>query len=57
MRLNPQLERYLSALESAIAQLADAYIERYEEEIITCDRINVRLRIRLGLNYLLEINN
>jgi len=42
MLLNPALEKYLSDLEVAIRGLIDAYIERYEEEIITSDRINLR---------------
>lgn len=48
MLLNPVLAKYLSDLETAIRGLIDAYIERYEEEVITGDRISVRIRIRLA---------
>lgn len=56
MLLNPALEKYLSDLEMATRRLIDAYIERYEEEVITSDRINVRIRIRMANEFLLEIN-
>jgi hypothetical protein len=56
MLLNSVLEKYLSDLEKAIRGLIDAYIERYEEEVITSDRINVRIRIRMANESLLEMN-
>ena len=56
MLLNPVLEKYLSDLEKAIRGLIDAYIERYEEEVLTSDRINVRIRIRMANESLLEVN-
>ena len=56
MLLNPALEKYLADLGLAIHGLIDAYIERYEEEVITSDRINVRIRIRMANESLLEIN-
>lgn len=56
MLLNPILEKYLSDLEGAIRKLIGVYIERYEEEVIAIDRINIRLRMRMENEYLLELN-
>ena len=56
MLLNPALEKYLSDLEMATRGFIDAYIERYEEEVISSDRINVRIRIRMANEFLFEIN-
>ena len=56
MLLNPVLENYLSDIESAIRRLIGAYIERYEEEVMNSDRVNIRIRIRMANESLLEIN-
>ena len=50
------LSQYLAQIESTIRTLKNAYIERYEEEIITTNRINLRIRIRFQNGHLLEIN-
>ena len=56
MLLNPALKKYLVSLEKAIHSLNEAYVELYEEEIITEDRLNIRLRVRIGEGFLLELN-
>ncbi|WP_089727995.1 toxin TumE [Candidatus Thiosymbion oneisti] len=50
------LTAYLERIESAIACLPNVYIERYEEEIITPLRANLRIRIRFTSGRLLEVN-
>ena len=56
MLLNSTLEQYLLDLEQLLHYLEDAYIELFEEEIVTNERLNLRLRIRMGNNFLLEVN-
>lgn len=41
MLLDP-LRRYLTEVEQAVVQLGGVYIERYEEEILSPNRINLR---------------
>jgi hypothetical protein len=47
---------YLAQIEQAILQYSNIYVERYEEEILTPKRANLRIRLRLNQTYLLEIN-
>jgi len=54
--LHDALIQYLSNVESAIKSLDDVYIERYEEEILTSDRLNLRVRVRFTEGHLLELN-
>ena len=54
--LHSLLSRYLRDIENAIRSLEGAYVERYEEEILTASRINLRVRIRFSSGYLLEVN-
>jgi hypothetical protein len=55
--LHEQLVSYLAEVEVAVRQLEnDGYAERYEEEILTPERVNLRLRIRFVSGYLLEIS-
>jgi len=49
------LVRYLQDVESAIKEL-QGYVERYEEEIISPTRVNLRVRVRFANGYLLELN-
>jgi hypothetical protein len=56
MLLDPLLSGYLSEIEHAVGELVDAYVELYEEEIITAERANFRIRIRMANEYLLELN-
>ena len=56
MLLEKVLAEYLLIVEAAIIALEDAYIERYEEEVLAPDRINLRVRVRFNSRDLLEIN-
>ena len=50
------LSSYLNQIEQAIQQYSNAYVEYYEEEILTLERTNLRIRLRFQQEYLLEIN-
>jgi len=50
------LSRYLSEIETAIRNLGRAYVETYEEEILTLNRANLRIRIRFQNGYMLEVS-
>jgi len=50
------LSKYLNKVEGAVRNLQGAYVERYEEEILTADRLNLRIRIRFQTGHMLEIN-
>jgi hypothetical protein len=54
--LHNVLSEYLQDIASAVQQLEDVYVERYEEEILSPSRINLRIRIRFSSGELLEIN-
>lgn len=47
---------YLDQVEQAIQQCSNVYVERYEEEILTPKRVNLRIRLRFSQTHLLEIN-
>lgn len=55
MLLN-HLSKYLKSIEQAIRKLEGVYVERYEEEILTANRVNLRIRIRFQTGYMLELN-
>jgi hypothetical protein len=48
--------KYLSEVEAAFSKLSSGYIERYEEECLTPERVNLRIRIRFPRGYMLEWN-
>jgi hypothetical protein len=50
------LRNYLDTIEAAVRNLPGAYAERYEEEILAADRVNVRIRVRFRQGFLLELN-
>ncbi len=50
------LESYLSGVEAAVHRVDGVYIERYEEEILTSNRITLRIRLRFPDGALLELN-
>lgn len=54
--LHDLLSRYLEELEGAIRELEGAYVENYEEEILTANRVNLRIRVRFQTGHLLELN-
>ena len=51
-----QIIRYLNIVESAFSKLESGYFERYEEEILTPERVNIRIRVRFPNVYILEWN-
>ncbi len=50
------LKHYIEDVESAVRILNDVYIERYEVEILTFERVNLRIRIRFAQGHLFELN-
>ncbi len=48
--------QYFESIQSLILSLPDMLIERYTEQILTRDRGNLRIKIRLHDNSLLEIS-
>ncbi len=54
--LHDKLKNYLDAVEQAILQTRHGYVERYVEEILTSERINLRIRLRAENGHLLEIH-
>ena len=46
--LHELLSQYLDHVESAVRRLENANVERYEEEILAFDRVNLRLRLRFS---------
>jgi len=54
--LHELLVHYLNTIEQTILAYSDLYIDRYTEEILTRDRANLRIRIRIEQNNLLKIN-
>lgn len=47
---------YLEEVEDAIGNLHEAYVEQYEEEFLTGDRVNLRIRVRFYNGCLLQCN-
>ena len=54
--LHDFISKYLSDIEKALRRLENAYVECYEEEILSYSRVNLRIRVRFLNNLLLEIN-
>ena len=54
--LHDLLLRYLEEVVSSIHRLENAYVERYQEEILTPGRVNLRIRVRFADGSLLELN-
>jgi len=50
------LSKYLDNAEASVRNLEGVYVERYEEEILTVNRANLRIRIRFQTGHLLEVN-
>jgi len=47
---------YIEEVEDAIGNLQEAYVELYEEEFLTRDRVNLRIRVRFYNGGLLQLN-
>ena len=56
MLLDTALQEYLQNVDKAVHGLEDSYVELYEEEIITRNRLNLRIRIRMSKGFLIELN-
>ena len=54
--LHDLLYHYLEEIEVEIKKLKNAYVERYEEEILSSNRINLRIRVRFKSGDLFELN-
>lgn len=54
--LHEKIQAYLSGIEVVVQDLKDAYVERYEEEILGNARVNLRLRIRFQSGAMLEVS-
>jgi len=50
------LSQYLGDVVAEVRELEDAKVERYEEEILASNRMNLRIRVRFLSGYLLELN-
>lgn len=47
------IEDYFDEVETATKSIKDCYIEKYEEEILSAERANLRIRIRFLKGHLL----
>jgi hypothetical protein len=54
--LHSLLTQYLREIETAVQAITNCHVERYQEEILSSDRANLRIRIRFSNGCLLEIN-
>jgi hypothetical protein len=54
--LHDILSQYLADIEDSIRRLESANVERYEEEVLTSSRANLRIRVRFLSGHLLEVN-
>ncbi len=50
------LSKYVKQVESAFNVLTSGYLERYEEEDLTPERVNLSIRLRFPNGHLLEWN-
>jgi hypothetical protein len=54
--LHRLLEEYIQEVEEALQSLTGTYVEKFEEEILSPKRLNLRLRIRFRSGSTLEIS-
>ena len=50
------LSKYLREVEATVRKVEGVYVERYEEEIVAANRVNLRIRVRFQNGYMLELN-
>ena len=50
------LSQYLGDIAAEVRELEDAKVERYEEELLAANRVNLRIRVRFLSGYLLKLN-
>ncbi len=54
--LHELLAAYLARVERTIQECRQVYVEHYVEEVLTPERINLRLRLRFEQGHMLEIS-
>lgn len=54
--LHELLAAYLQRIHHVVSRCSGAHVEHYTEEILTPERVNLRIRIRLGRGHLVEIS-
>ena len=54
--LHEILSQYFEDIDDSIRKLESANVERYEEEVLTSSRANLRIRVRFLSGHLLEVN-
>ena len=54
--LHELVAAYLERVERSVRECSAAYVENYVEEILTPERINLRIRVRFERGHLLEIS-
>ncbi|MEE4604655.1 MAG: DUF6516 family protein [Desulfobacteraceae bacterium] len=54
--LHDILSQYLGDIEDSLRRLKSATVERYEEEVLTSSRANLRIRVRFLSGHLFEVN-
>ena len=54
--LHEILSQYFEDIDDSIRNLENANVERYEEEVLTSSRANLRIRVRFLSGHLLEVN-
>ena len=55
MLLKP-LTEYFQQVQNAVGQIQDAYVELYEEEVLSPSRINLKIQVRFLTQAFLEIS-
>ena len=54
--LHELLEAYLANIDTVLRTLVKTYVEKYETEILSAERLNLRIRLRFENGCLLELN-
>ncbi|MFQ5627505.1 MAG: toxin TumE [bacterium] len=54
--LHSALQKYLDEIDTVVRSFSNVHIERYLEQILSPDRINLRIRLRFANGCLLEMN-
>jgi hypothetical protein len=54
--LHEILSEYLAEIEIALGSLTNCHFEKYEEEALSSNRVNLRVRIRFAKGHLFELN-
>ena len=50
------IQAYLDEVEQVLLNCSNTYVEEYSAIILTTERVNLRIRIRFGLKYLLPVS-